>query len=156
MIFSDFVNAPPSESGGDAPAGFCAAKTELKTRRAGVLPLGGLARRSRDGDGKIAAPVGPVTGCAGFCAAKTELKTRRRAYERENCKKRRQQNSGAGRRSRGREADGRTGGSRAAKCRARSCAANPKGGRAARARSGFAAAGRGRREAGAALPRAGR
>ena len=40
MIFSDFVNAPPSESGGDAPAGFRAAKTELKTRRAGVLPLG--------------------------------------------------------------------------------------------------------------------
>ena len=100
--------------------------------------------------------VGPVTGYADFCAAKTELKTRRRAYERENCKKRRQQNSGAGRRSRGREADGRTGGSRAAKCRARACAASPKGGRAARARPGLAAAGRGRRGAGAALPRAGR
>ena len=39
--------------------------------------VGDPARRSRDGDGKIAAPVGPVTGCAGFCAAKTELKTRR-------------------------------------------------------------------------------
>ena len=100
--------------------------------------VGGLARRSRDGDGKIAAPVGPVTGCAGFCAAKTELKTRRRAYERENCKKRQQQNSGAGRRSRGREADGRTGGSHAAKCRARFCAANPKGGADDRTR-GFAA-----------------
>ena len=122
------------------PAGICGATFE----------------QSENGGASTLPPVGATTGCAGFCAAKTELKTRRRAYERENCKKRQQQNSGAGRRSRGREADGRTGGSRAAKCRARFCAANPKGGRAARARSGFAAAGRGRRGAGAALPRAGR
>ena len=114
-----------------APMTSCAvSRSEMRpngSKRRGFA-VGGLARRSRDGDGKIAAPVGPVTGCAGFCAAKTELKTRRRAYERENCKKRQQQNSGAGRRSRGREADGRTGGSHAAKCRARFCAANPKGG----------------------------
>ena len=42
-----------------------------------VFAVGDPARRSRDGDGKIPAPVGPVTGCADFCAAKTELKTRR-------------------------------------------------------------------------------
>ena len=37
-----------------------------------VFAVGDPARRSRDGDGKIAAPVGPVTGQRGFAAGEME------------------------------------------------------------------------------------
>ena len=45
-------------------AGFCAAKTELKTRRAGVLAGGPRLSKAKARQAKTSAPVGPMTGRA--------------------------------------------------------------------------------------------
>ena len=49
---------------------FLNVKKVTKERR--VFAVGAPARRSRDGNGKIAAPVGPMTGQRGFAAGEME------------------------------------------------------------------------------------
>ena len=55
---------PAVRKRGDAPAGFCAEKTGLKTRRAGVLAGGPRLSKAKAGQAKTSAPVGPMTGRA--------------------------------------------------------------------------------------------
>ena len=62
MIFSGFVNAPPSESGGLRR--FLRSKNRVENEEGRGFAVGDPARRSRDGDGKTSAPVGPMTGRA--------------------------------------------------------------------------------------------
>ena len=49
---------PAVRKRGDAPAGFCAEKTGLKTRRAGVLAGGPRLSKAKAGQAKTSAPVG--------------------------------------------------------------------------------------------------
>ena len=49
---------------------FLSVKKVTKERRG--FAVGAPARRSRDGNGKIAAPVGPMTGQRGFAAGEME------------------------------------------------------------------------------------
>ena len=44
----------------------------MKPDKRRVFAVGAPARRSRDGNGKIAAPVGPITGQRGFAAGEME------------------------------------------------------------------------------------
>ena len=44
----------------------------MKPDKRRVFAVGAPARRSRDGNGKIAAPVGPMTGQRGFAAGEME------------------------------------------------------------------------------------
>ena len=55
---------PAVRKRGDAPAGFCAEKTGLKTRRAGVLAGGPRLSKAKARQAKTSAPVGPMTGRA--------------------------------------------------------------------------------------------
>ena len=68
MIFSDFVNAPPSENGGLRR--FLRRKNRIENEEGRGFAVGDPARRSRDGDGKTSAPVGPMTGQRGFAERK--------------------------------------------------------------------------------------
>ena len=47
-------------------------RTQTEWRQGRGFAVGAPARRSRDGNGKIAAPVGPVTGQRGFAAGEME------------------------------------------------------------------------------------
>ena len=50
---------------------FCAEKEDVRRRNGGKgrgFAVGDPARRSRDGNGKTSAPVGPMTGPPGFAA----------------------------------------------------------------------------------------
>ena len=53
-------------------AGFAAGEMEPNGDKRRGFAVGDPARRSRDGNGKIAAPVGPMTGQRGFAAGEME------------------------------------------------------------------------------------
>ena len=57
---------------GNLPRGFAAGEMQPNGSKRRGFAVGDPARRSRDGNGKIAAPVGPMTGQRGFAAGEME------------------------------------------------------------------------------------
>ena len=105
---------PAVRKRGDAPAGFCAEKTGLKTRRAGVLAGGPRLSKAKAGQAKTSAPVGPMTGCA---VSRSEMRpngSKRRGFGRGTALE--QSESGAGQNIGPGGADDRPARFRGAKC----------------------------------------
>ena len=68
-----FCAANPKGGAGNRLRRFLRSKNRVENEEGRGFAVGGPARRSRDGDGKIAAPVGPVTGSAGFSRSKNRV-----------------------------------------------------------------------------------